>query len=129
MDQKFFLEAGALTGALSVMLGAFGAHGLKKVADPSTLAIFETAVRYQFFHVFALIAVGLLIGKYDDTLIQLSGYFFILGMLLFSGSLYLLVFKNIKLWAGLDWIVFITPLGGLTLIIGWVLLFLGIKKS
>ncbi len=123
MHKTFLLIATAL-GALSVIAGAFGAHALKDTLSASGhLDTFETAVRYQFFHALALLATGMLIKEYPAALMIWSGYAFIIGILLFSGSLYMICFANI---GAFGWV---TPLGGLSLITGWILLFAGILKS
>lgn len=102
--------------ALGIALGAFGAHALKGKLSAEHLQIFETAVRYQMYHGFALIAVAFASTRVDNTMIKAAGCAFILGILLFSGSLHMLVFANAR-WAGP-----ITPLGGLSFIVGWSLL-------
>jgi uncharacterized membrane protein YgdD (TMEM256/DUF423 family) len=117
-----FLKTAALLGALSVTLGAFAAHGLKKILAPDDLQTFETAVRYQFYHVFALLAVGILYATFPVKLKQWAGRFFIAGIVLFSGSLYLLCYvKYAQL--PLNWLGAITPFGGACFIGGWLLLF------
>jgi uncharacterized membrane protein YgdD (TMEM256/DUF423 family) len=124
---KGFLKTAALLGALSVMLGAFAAHSLKKILTADDLQIFETAVRYQFYHVFALLAVGILYATFPGKLMAWSGKLFIAGMVLFSGSLYLLCFvKYYQL--PLNWLGAITPFGGAAFIAGWVLLFWAAAK-
>ena len=125
---KGFLKSAALLGALSVMLGAFAAHGLKSVADMQTVTTFETGVRYQFYHVFAIALVGILYKSYTNNLIVRAGTFFLIGIGLFSGSLYLYTLKVVANIIFLDWVVFITPLGGAAFIIGWICLFVGIKE-
>jgi len=89
---KGIIKTAALLGAVSVALGAFGAHGLKKMLDLQGLAVFETAVRYQFYHVFSLLAVGILYRDFPGRMMKSAGLFFIAGMVLFSGSLYLLCY-------------------------------------
>ena len=126
---KGFLKSAALLGALSVMLGAFAAHALKSVADLQTVTTFETGVRYQFYHVFAIALSGILFKSYANNLIVRAGTFFLIGIGLFSGSLYLYTLKVVTHITFLDWVVFITPLGGVAFIIGWICLFLGIKDS
>jgi uncharacterized membrane protein YgdD (TMEM256/DUF423 family) len=124
---KGFLKTAALFGALSVMLGAFAAHGLKKILTVDDLQIFETATRYQFYHVFALLAVGILYAMFPGKLLQWSGRFFIAGIILFSGSLYLLCYvKYAQL--PLSWLGAITPFGGACFIAGWLLLFGAVTK-
>lgn len=125
---KRFLQAAAITGALAVALGAFGAHGLKKLLDAELLQVFETAVRYQFYHVFALLAAGMLYKEFPGKFMKWAGNLFLTGMLLFSGSLYLLC--SVK-YAGLplSWIGAITPVGGVAFIAGWLLLFMAVAKK
>jgi uncharacterized membrane protein YgdD (TMEM256/DUF423 family) len=119
---KGFLKTAALLGALSVTLGAFAAHGLKQYLSADNLQVFETAVRYQFYHVFALLAVGILYAPFPGRLLQWAGRFFIAGIVLFSGSLYLLCYvKHQQL--PLNWLGAITPFGGVAFIAGWIMLF------
>ncbi len=119
---KGFLKTAAFTGALSVALGAFAAHTLKKYLSPDILSTFETAVRYQFYHVFALLATGILYGSYPSAKMKWAGMLFIAGMILFCGSLYALCYVK---YAGLnmEWVGAITPLGGVAFIGGWGMLF------
>ena len=128
--QKIFLISGALLGGLAVLLGAFGAHVLKAKLSPESLQIFETGVRYQFYHALALLLVALLSEKMNSSAMNYSGYFFIAGVILFSGSIYLLATREIL---GIDsWKSFlgpITPLGGLCFVSGWVLLLLAALKK
>lgn len=122
--QKLFLMIGSILGALSVMIGAFGAHALKNtLTSNGRLETFETAVKYQFYHVFALLIVGMLLSRIDHKLLHYSGYAFIVGIIIFSGSLYILCLTNVGKWGA------VTPIGGLFLIIGWLLLFVGIFKN
>ena len=117
MTAVTWLRIAAIFGALGVTMGAFGAHGLKERLSPYSLDIFETAVRYQMYHVFALLAVGLLdvVGRGGFTL-NLAGWGFTVGILIFSGTLYALSVTGIK------WLGAITPIGGLFLILGWIAL-------
>ncbi len=126
---KTFLFVAALLGAASVALGAFGAHALKAILDTDTLAIYETAVRYQFYHVFALLAAGVLYGQYKVNFIIWCGCLFLAGILLFSGSLYALVFIKNAGNTSLYWVGAITPVGGLCFMAGWVCMALGVKKG
>lgn len=121
---KGFLVTAALLGALSVALGAFGAHTLKETLSAQSLNTFETAVRYQFYHVFALALAGILRGYFPGGRIRFAGILFIVGIILFSGSLYLLIALHDLRWLGA-----ITPLGGLCFIAGWVMLALGITTG
>lgn len=122
--QKLFLLTASALGALSVMIGAFGAHALKNSLESTgRLETFETAVKYQFYHVVALLLLGLLMTKFDHKLLNYAGYSFIIGIIIFSGSLYVLCLTNVAKWGA------ITPIGGVFLIAGWALLFMGILKS
>jgi len=123
---KGYLKTAALLGALSVLLGAFAAHGLRKMVEEHTVAIFETGVRYQFYHVFALAMVAILYKDISNQLIVRAGLFFIIGIFFFSGSLYLLTIKVAMGISGLNWLGPITPIGGLFFIVGWLCLFMGI---
>ena len=123
MQKTLFITA-AISGALAVGLGAFAAHGLKGFLEKNEmLNTFETAVRYHFYHTFALLAVALLFLKVQDKLLYYSGNLFILGIILFSGSLYLMCFTGIKK------IGIITPFGGLAFITGWLILAWVMSKS
>ncbi len=124
-----YLKTAALLGALSVAMGAFAAHKLKEIVDPDAVNIFETGVRYQFYHVFALIAVGILYSNFKNSVMKWSGIFFIAGIILFSGSLYALTYVHVSNLTGMKWIGPVTPLGGLCFIIGWILLFAGILQD
>jgi uncharacterized membrane protein YgdD (TMEM256/DUF423 family) len=125
---KGFLTIAALIGALSVVFGAFGAHALKTVVNEQALAAYETAVRYQFYHVFALALAGVLYKTYPNTLLISAGRFFIGGMILFCGSLYLLTY-GASTGVSFRWAGPITPVGGVFFILGWVWLALGIRKG
>ena len=92
---KFFLTTGFLLAAVAVALGAFGAHGLKPKLSIEQLQTYETAVKYQFYHVFALIVVGILMQIFPNLKLALAGDFFLTGIILFCGSLYLLACKDL----------------------------------
>ena len=124
---KGFIKTAALLGALSVILGAFAAHGLKQLFTADNLQVFETAVRYQFYHVFALLAVGILYASFPAKMMAWAGKMFIAGIILFSGSLYLLCYVKYS-GMSLNWIGAITPFGGVCFIAGWVLLFSAVLK-
>lgn len=126
---KGFLQIAAITGAIAVGLGAFGAHALKKLLSDYAVGIFETGVRYQFYHVFALALAGILYRDFPNKWILWSGSLFIAGMLLFSGSLYALTYVKGSVKPGLDWIGIITPFGGLAFIAGWVCIAIGLVKT
>jgi uncharacterized membrane protein YgdD (TMEM256/DUF423 family) len=126
---KGFLKTGIIIGALSVILGAFAAHSLKNTISDYALGIFETAVRYQFYHAFALVITGILFKEFPRTQIKLAGRFFIAGIILFSGSLFLLAIIKAAVQPGFNWVGAITPFGGLCFILGWICLFTGIRKK
>jgi uncharacterized membrane protein YgdD (TMEM256/DUF423 family) len=128
MHRGFLLTA-VILGALSVGLGAFGAHGLKQLVPPETVASFDTGVRYQFYHVFALIATAILYEKFPGKMLRWAGNCFLTGILLFSGSLYLLTFLKATDTVGLNGIGIITPIGGVFFIVGWLMLFFAILKN
>lgn len=108
-----FLAAGALSAAIGVAAGAFGAHGLRGSLSPEMLSVFETAVRYQMYHALALVAVGIMEPSLPGGLLRACGWCFVLGTILFSGSLYLMTLTDIR------WVGMVTPLGGMTFIAGW----------
>lgn len=107
---------GAINAALSVAAGAFGAHGLKARLTPDLLAVFETGARYHMYHALALVAVGLVAHLRGSALVTASAWAFTAGIVLFSGSLYVLALSGVR------WLGAITPLGGVAFIAGWVLL-------
>src|SRR5688500_6082463 len=129
MMHRGFLITAAMLGALSVVLGAFGAHALKKYVSPEAVSTFETGVRYQFYHCFALFFVGILYGRFPLEFIAWSGYSFIAGISLFSGSLYLLTALQSTEQVGLRKIGIITPFGGLFFIAGWLFMLIAFIKS
>lgn len=114
---KLFLILSSISGILAVGLGAFGAHALKdKLTAEGTLQTFQTAVQYQFYHTLALLGVALLLTKFQNPWLTYAGHSMTFGIVLFSGSLYLLCFTGIK------WLGAITPIGGLLFILGWLFL-------
>jgi uncharacterized membrane protein YgdD (TMEM256/DUF423 family) len=123
MERKFFFLA-SISGGLAVILGAFGAHMLKVRVEPQLLTTFEIGVRYQMYHALALLAVAIALVRLSAVrLLLISGWLFLGGTVLFSGSLYLLTLT------GERWFGAITPLGGLALIIGWICLALAAWKG
>lgn len=116
---RFFLLAASVAGFLAVALGAFGAHALKTRLTPDLLAIWHTAVQYQLYHVLALFAVALLMmnGALESTALKVAGIAFVVGMVIFSGSLYVLCLSGVR------WLGAITPLGGTAFLVGWIALF------
>ena len=117
-----FLITAVLLLALAVILGAFGAHGLKQMLPSESVSTFETGVRYHFYHGFALLFSGLLYERFRNKWTLWSGYAFIAGIVLFSGSLYTLTLLKATHVVGLRGIGIITPFGGLLFIAGWLLL-------
>jgi uncharacterized membrane protein YgdD (TMEM256/DUF423 family) len=120
---KRILTIAAVSGMTAVMLGAFGAHGLKKVISPEMLEVFKTGVQYQFYHTFALLAVGIFMHFNTSNALKWAANMFLIGIILFSGSLYALAITNIKLLG------IITPFGGVAFIAGWVLLIAHSRKN
>ncbi len=117
MSGSTWLRLGAMLGGLAVAAGAFGAHGLKDRMDARALEVFETAAKYQMYHALALLAVGLLalMGRTGASL-SFAGWSFLIGTLIFSGTLYALALTGIR------WLGAITPIGGVFLILGWLAL-------
>ena len=126
---KGYIKTAVLLGALSVALGAFAAHTLKGSISDYAFGIFETAVKYQFYHVFALLIAGILYKDYPGKWVKWSGGLFIVGIVLFSGSLYALAIIKAAVLPGYNWVGAITPFGGLCFILGWIFLFFGISSN
>jgi uncharacterized membrane protein YgdD (TMEM256/DUF423 family) len=111
---KLFITLASIGGMLAVAFGAFGAHALKDRLDEYALGVFQTAVQYQFYHSLALLAVGVIaLSQPHSALLRSSGWLFVVGIVVFSGSLYALSLS------GLRWLGAVTPLGGLAFIAGW----------
>ncbi len=127
---KGFLATGAIAGGLAVVLGAFGAHGLEKVTgDAKIIQAFKTGVEYQMYHAFALLAVAIIFEKLPGSLLRWTGNCFFTGILLFSGSLYLLTWLKINESSAVKLVGPITPLGGLFFIGGWLLFLFAVLKK
>jgi uncharacterized membrane protein YgdD (TMEM256/DUF423 family) len=122
MPQIFFI-LGCGFAFLGTAAGAFGAHSLKATLEADRLMVFETGVRYQMYHAFGLIAVAWAVQQWSHGSIRWAGRFFVVGIVLFSGSLYLLSLS------GTRWIGVFTPLGGLAFLIGWLLLGWGTRQG
>ncbi len=120
---KFWLITAAISGFLSVALGAFGAHTLRNVLDDYGKSIYEKAILYQMFHTIALFVVGILQHLGKDTSFSIAGWAFLIGVLLFPGSLYLLAATGTK------WLGAITPIGGVAFLFGWFWLVMTIIKG
>lgn len=127
---RSFLIAASILGALAVALGAFGAHGLENLTtDPKILHGFQTGTQYQVYHALALLAVAILYEKFPVKAMKWAGYSFITGIILFSGSLYLLTFLKIKESNAVKIAGPITPLGGVCFIAGWLLLLIAVLRK
>jgi uncharacterized membrane protein YgdD (TMEM256/DUF423 family) len=112
---------GTVAAGTAVMLGAFGAHALKEKLEPEYVEIFKTGVQYQMYHALALIFVGMMLKSKPSKNLANAAVCFLLGIILFSGSLYLITLGKLST-GNLDWLGPITPIGGLSFIIGWVLM-------
>lgn len=120
---KLFLSIGAVNAALAVMLGAFGAHGLKENVSAELLDIFQTGVQYHFYHALGMLAVGIIAYHLPESgFLKWSGWLMLAGILLFSGSLYLMTFT------GARWLGAVTPFGGTAFIAAWILLAIAVLK-
>jgi len=118
---QLFIVLGSLLMMLAVAIGAFGAHALKSKVTPDKLKVYETGVQYHIAHALGLVGVGLLVGQFPEAgLIVTGGWFLTAGILLFSGSLYVLSVAKARFLGP------ITPLGGLSFMIGWVLIAIGV---
>ena len=127
--QKLHLILGTTLAGLGVILGAFGAHKLKQLVPPESVATFQTGVQYQMYHAFALLIVGVLSDRLAGSLLNWSGIFFLIGIILFSGSLYLITSFKAMDKVGISGVGLITPIGGLMFIVGWILLLVAIIKK
>jgi uncharacterized membrane protein YgdD (TMEM256/DUF423 family) len=121
---KVFLILGGFNAALVVLLGAFGAHGLKARMTAEMLAVFQTGIHYHLFHALGLLAVGMVAAQISDSAyLRWSGWLMLVGIILFSGSLYVLSVS------GLHWLGMVTPFGGISFIVAWILFVVAIVKS
>ncbi|MFA7326764.1 MAG: DUF423 domain-containing protein [Candidatus Kapaibacterium sp.] len=124
ISKETILRTGIIFALLTVAIGAFGAHGLSDLlTENGRLETFKTAVLYQLFHSIALIVCGILFEKYDSKKIKISYFLFTLGIIVFSGSLYILSISNIGIFGA------ITPIGGVLFLVGWFYLFMSIKPK
>jgi uncharacterized membrane protein YgdD (TMEM256/DUF423 family) len=126
MNKRIIITA-AIFGALAVILGAFGAHSLKKIISESQLEIWHTAVQYHFYHTFALLFLSTF-GRFKNNIINFSAWCFVAGIIFFSGSLYLLSLNSV-LNLNANLLGPITPIGGLFFILGWLSMFLAAIKD
>jgi uncharacterized membrane protein YgdD (TMEM256/DUF423 family) len=120
---RLFFGLGAASGFVAVAAGAFGAHALRARLSPDLLGVFETAARYQMYHALALMAVAWAVARWPGALPQWAGWLFIVGTVLFSGSLYALALSGVR------WLGAITPLGGLAFLAGWICLGLAARRG
>ena len=127
--QKLFLIIGTVLAGLAVALGAFGAHGLKKIVDTETVGIYQTGVQYQMYHALALLVIGILADRMSNTLINYTGFLFITGIVLFSGSLYLIASLRAMNKVISPGIGLMTPIGGFLFILAWILLLIALIKK
>jgi uncharacterized membrane protein YgdD (TMEM256/DUF423 family) len=121
--ERFFAGAGAVAAMIAVIVGAFGAHGLRDRLSPADLEIFETGVRYHMYHALGLFAVAWVASRWPSGTTTAAGWLFIVGIVVFSGSLYTLVLT------GQRWLGAVTPVGGLALVAGWAALAWAVLRS
>lgn len=127
---KNYLIAAAIFGGLAVALGAFGAHGLESItSDGKILHGFQTGVQYQMYHALALLVIAIMYEKFQNKWIKWAGNCFITGIILFSGSLYLLTFLKIQESSAVKFVGPVTPLGGIFFIAGWLFLLVAAMKK
>ncbi|GGI28565.1 DUF423 domain-containing protein [Pedobacter mendelii] len=127
MNKRIILTA-SFFGAVAVLLGAFGAHGLKALIDGPSLEIWQKGVDYQFYHTFALLYLSTF-ARYRNKLINIAYFCFTFGIVLFSGSLYLLATRSILNIGFVDVLGPLTPIGGLLFVLGWIMLFFAAVKD
>ena len=125
---KKFLVAASILGGIAVVLGAFGAHKLKELVPPETLNAFDTGVRYQMYHALVLLAVAILYERIPGKWLRWAGTTFIIGIILFSGSLYTLTSLKATGQVGLSGLGILTPIGGLFFVLGWVFLIVAVSS-
>ena len=126
---KRFLKIAAFMGALTVIFGAFAAHAIKSRVNAETLSIFETGVRYQMYHVFAIFLVGIIYKEFPFKYMIWAGNLFLAGIILFSGSLYALTFFKANGNENMNWLGAVTPFGGTCFIVGWSLILLSLYQT
>jgi uncharacterized membrane protein YgdD (TMEM256/DUF423 family) len=120
---RTFMILGSVSAMIAVAAGAFGAHALRERLSPSLLAVFETGARYQMYHALALLAVAWAADRWGGTLIAWSGWLFVIGTVVFAGSLYALALT------GQRWLGAVTPFGGVAFLAGWLCLIVGVARS
>jgi len=120
---KTILILGAGLMALAVIVGAFGAHELKSKLSVDMMQVYKTGVEYHVYHALGLLLIGILSLQFASSLMNWAGVFIVIGIALFSGSLYLLAITGVR------WLVAITPIGGMCFIIGWILVLIAVLKK
>lgn len=120
--EKTFFVVGSVLAFLGTAAGAFGAHALKDKLSPELAHVFEVGVRYQMYHALALLAVAWAISRTASPLVSISGWLFLAGVIIFSGSLYVLALSGVRAWGA------VTPVGGILLLLGWVVLVIGVLQ-
>ncbi len=120
--ERLFIIMGALSGAIGVAAGAFGAHALRARVEPRMLEVFETGARYQMYHALAMLAAAWMVSRFPGALMNASGWLFMAGTVLFSGSLYAMALTGVRALGA------ITPLGGVCFIAGWACIALAATK-
>lgn len=124
MNSKTIISIGAIFMALAVALGAFGAHVVQEILSPDRFEVYQTAVEYHFYHALGLLLLGLISYQFHPNIwLSMSGYSLMSGILIFSGSLYLLTLTDT------GWLGAITPIGGAAFIFGWIFLVIGVLKE
>jgi uncharacterized membrane protein YgdD (TMEM256/DUF423 family) len=126
--KKSLLIIASCLGAIGIISGAFGAHFFEDRIDAKMMAVFEKSIRYLFIHVFITLIALIFYSIKRNKLFLVSSIFFISGIVLFSGSLIVYVITTWKMLESMNWVVYITPFGGLSFIIGWIILALGFAK-
>jgi len=126
---KTFLSLGALLGGIAVALGAFGAHGLKRIVSPDVVSVFQTGVQYQMYHTLALLVIAIVYERLPNKWIKWAGYLFSCGILFFSGSLYIITALRAEERSIPSLIGVITPMGGLLFILGWLSFLIGLFRK
>ena len=123
-NTKIFLLLGSVNALLAVVLGAFGAHALKTRLGADMLSVYQTGVQYHFYHALGLLLVGIITHQFPPSLwIKTSGWLMVAGIILFSGSLYILSITQIR------WLGAVTPVGGMAFILAWLILCIGILRQ
>ena len=126
---KGFLKLASFFALIAVILGASGTHALKNVLSETSMEIFDTAVRYQFYHAIALFITAILYKEFASRFLRIAGVCFSIGIFLFSGSLYALTYIKNEGLTEYNWVGFITPAGGTLFMIGWILIMIAVRNS